>query len=170
MSQSPFDMGRGALSRHHAKIRRDMVFDDAFNQFYGLGDSLKEPIQITFVDKFDTAEAGIDGGGVTKEFLTSITNEAFRPDNVLKLFVANEQNLLFPNPSKIDDMKEFMKVAGLPESDPAWKEGVRVTLQQFEFLGRVIGKCLYEGILVDGKLIMVFLSYASAEIEMISYS
>jgi ubiquitin-protein ligase E3 C len=70
--------GREVLSRHHAKIRRDQVFDDAFEAFYQLGEGLKEPIQITFVDKFDTVEAGIDGGGVTKEFLTSITNEAFR--------------------------------------------------------------------------------------------
>ena len=61
---------RDILSRHHASIRRESVFDDAFDQFYELGEGLKEPIQISFIDKFGATEAGIDGGGVTKEFLT----------------------------------------------------------------------------------------------------
>jgi ubiquitin-protein ligase E3 C len=141
--------GREILGRHHAKIRRDQVFEDAFEQFYTLEDGLKEPIQITFVDKFDTVEAGIDGGGVTKEFLTSITNEAFRAENGPNLFVANDQNLLYPNPAKLDDCEAFMREAGLTEKDEAWKDGVRELLQQYEFLGRIVGKCLYESILVD---------------------
>src|ERR1700744_4917747 len=69
------------FQKHHAKIRRGHEFDDAFDQFYSLGNGLKEPIQITFVDQFDTPEAGIDGGGVTKEFLTSVTNKAFNPSD-----------------------------------------------------------------------------------------
>ena len=74
---------RHELSRHTAQVRRDHVFDDAYQQFYELGEGLKEPIQITFVDQFGTTEAGIDGGGVTKEFLTSIANEAFSPEGEL---------------------------------------------------------------------------------------
>ena len=54
---------RDALERHHAKIKRTQEFQDAYEQFYELGDALKEPIQITFVDKWDMPEAGIDGGG-----------------------------------------------------------------------------------------------------------
>ena len=104
MLQGHRTSGREILGRHHAKIRRDQLFEDAFDQFYELGDGLKEPIQITFVDKFDTVEAGIDGGGVTKEFLTSVTNEAFRTDRS-SLFVTNDQNLLYPNPSSIDERK-----------------------------------------------------------------
>ena len=45
---------RNRLHGQHARIRRDFCFDDAFAQYYGLGEGLKEPIQITFVDQFDT--------------------------------------------------------------------------------------------------------------------
>ncbi|TAQ89606.1 hypothetical protein B7494_g2098 [Chlorociboria aeruginascens] len=154
MSQAQQDLQHGlspreALGRHHAKIRRDSVFDDAYEQFYDLGEGLKEPIQITFVDQFDTVEAGIDGGGVTKEFLTSVTNEAFRAENGPNMFVANDQNLLYPNPVAIDERCEWLTQAGLDETCPEWHEDVSELLRQFEFLGRIVGKCLYEGILVD---------------------
>ncbi|KAG0648937.1 HECT-type E3 ubiquitin transferase [Hyphodiscus hymeniophilus] len=142
-------MGREALGRHHAKIRRDQVFGDAYEQFYDLGEGLKEPIQITFVDKFDTVEAGIDGGGVTKEFLTSVTNEAFRSEDGPNLFVTNDQNLLYPNPAALDERKGLMRQAGLTEQDVEWRENITDILRQYEFLGRIVGKCLYEGILVD---------------------
>lgn len=141
--------GHDVLSQHHAKIRRDQIFDDALNQFYGLGDGLKEPIQITFVDQFDSVEAGIDGGGVTKEFLTSITNEAFRSEGGQSLFVANDQNLLYPNPSAMDERKELLREAGLAEGSEEWRDMYTDLLRRYEFLGRVVGKCLYEGILVD---------------------
>ena len=48
MSLGPRGSGREVLGRHHAKIRRDEVFQDAYEQFYDLGEGLKEPIQITF--------------------------------------------------------------------------------------------------------------------------
>lgn len=137
------------LGRHHAKIRRDQVFEDAYKQFYGLGEGLKEPIQITFVDQFDTVEAGIDGGGVTKEFLTSVTNEAFRSEDGPNLFVANDQNLLYPSPSAVDEAHEMMKLSGISPHSLEWRNNIRELLRRYEFLGRVVGKCLYEGILVD---------------------
>lgn len=137
------------LSRHHAKIRRDQIFEDAYKQFYGLGEALKEPIQITFVDKFDTVEAGIDGGGVTKEFLTSVTNEAFHSSNGSDLFVTNDQNLLYPNPAAMDEKKELLRLSGVRESSSEWGENLTELLKHYEFLGRIVGKCLYEGILVD---------------------
>ena len=142
-------LGREALGRHHAKIRRDQVFEDAYEQFYDLGEGLKEPIQITFVDKFDTVEAGIDGGGVTKEFLTSVTNEAFRSEDGPNLFVTNDQNLLYPNPAALDERKGLMRQAGLTERNTEWRDNITDILRQYEFLGRIVGKCLYEGILVD---------------------
>ncbi|KKK13068.1 hypothetical protein P175DRAFT_0523494 [Aspergillus ochraceoroseus IBT 24754] len=137
------------LSRHHANIRRESVFEDAFDQFYELGEGLKEPIQITFIDQFNTAEAGIDGGGVTKEFLTSVTNEAFKSPGDLSLFEENDQHLLYPNPVAVEQRKEHLRQLEFKEGSPEWNEQVRNLLRRYEFLGRVIGKCLYEGILVD---------------------
>lgn len=135
------------LGRHHAKVRRGKVFEDAFDQFYELRDGLKEPIQITFVDQFDIPEAGIDGGGVTKEFLTSVTKEAFTDD--LSLFVANSKNALYPNPMALDQRQEKLRESGLMPDTEEWRETVANLLAQYEFLGRIIGKCLYEGILID---------------------
>ena len=149
MSRHGRTMGQELLGRHHAKIRRDQVFEDAYSQFYELGEGLKEPIQITFVDQFDTVEAGIDGGGVTKEFLTSVTNEAFRAEDGPNLFVANDQNLLYPSPSALDERHELLKQFGIKEGSTEWNENINELLRRYEFLGRVVGKCLYEGILVD---------------------
>jgi ubiquitin-protein ligase E3 C len=138
-----------ALTRQQANISRERVFEDAYDQFYDLGEGLKEPIQISFVDKFGALEAGIDGGGVTKEFLTSVTNEAFKSSNGLDLFVENDQNLLYPNPTIVEQRKELLRQKGVVEKSPEWNEQVRDLLRRYEFLGRIVGKCLYEGILVD---------------------
>jgi ubiquitin-protein ligase E3 C len=137
------------IGRHRGRIRRGQVFNDAFDQFYELGDGLKDPIQITFVDQFDAEEAGIDGGGVTKEFLTSVTSEAFGTLNGLMLFASNDNGLLYPNPTSLDEVKELMREEGFEENSPEWQEKIAQLLRRYEFLGRIIGKCLYEGILVD---------------------
>ena len=102
------------LQRHHAKIRRKHEFEDAYNQFYELGADLKEPIQITFVDEFDIVEAGIDGGGVTKEFLTSVSSEAFDPK--VGMFRENSDHLLYPNPTMVEELKEDLKLARVSEN------------------------------------------------------
>lgn len=139
---------RDRLGRHHAKVRRGHVFDDAFEQFFQLREGLKEPIQITFVDQFDIAEAGIDGGGVTKEFLTSVTKEAFTDDD-LRLFAANNKNALFPNPLAWDQAQEQLRKFRVKPDSEEWRDAMTLVLERYEFLGRIIGKCLYEGILID---------------------
>ncbi|KAH8904237.1 hypothetical protein BR93DRAFT_984717 [Coniochaeta sp. PMI_546] len=152
MSQTsdPFDpraRPSHTLARHEAKVKRGQVFHDALKEFYQLGDGLKEPIQITFVDQFDTVEAGIDGGGVTKEFLMSVTKEAFTDQH--SLMVANNKNAFYPNPCALDQRLEVLRQAGIPKGSPEWHESVNELLREYEFLGRIIGKCLYEGILID---------------------
>lgn len=142
-------VANAVLAKHHASIRREHLFEDAFSEFYSLGDGLKEPIQISFIDKFDTLEAGIDGGGVTKEFLTSVISDAFNPSGDLSLFVENDQHLLYPNPTAVEQRKALLRQEGIPEGSMDWNSRVRDLLKRYEFLGRIIGKCLYEGILVD---------------------
>ncbi|KAI1648960.1 uncharacterized protein F4817DRAFT_48838 [Daldinia loculata] len=158
----PSARGRDILGRHSARVKRGQVFDDAYEQFYALGDGLKEPIQITFVDQFDQAEAGIDGGGVTKEFLISITDEAFNPGSGRGLFATNSQNLLYPNPSTFDNHAQLLRSHGYTESDVRWKEAMVNLARRYEFLGRVVGKCMYEGILIDKAFAGFFLLKWSA--------
>ncbi|KAK4130956.1 hypothetical protein BT67DRAFT_409698 [Trichocladium antarcticum] len=146
----PFDptpTGTNILGRHQAQIQRGRIFPDAMDSYWELGEGLKEPIQITFVDEFGMPEAGIDGGGVTKEFLISVTTEAFTQDQ--KLFVTNSKNSYYPNPCAMDQQKNSLRQAQIPEDSEAWRESIADLLRQYEFLGRIIGKCLYEGILID---------------------
>jgi ubiquitin-protein ligase E3 C len=145
------------LARHQAEIRREHIFDDALGQFYQLGDGLKEPIQISFIDRFGSMEAGIDGGGVTKEFLTSITSEAFKTEDGFNMFAENDQHLLYPNPTAVEQCKELMRENQVTEQSAEWTGNIRELLRRYEFLGRIIGKCLYEGILVDVNFAPFFL-------------
>ncbi|KAF2401004.1 hypothetical protein EJ06DRAFT_493618 [Trichodelitschia bisporula] len=138
-----------SLSKHSATIRRQHEFEDAYQAFYSLKEKLKEPIQITFVDQFGTPEAGIDGGGVTKEFLTSVTSQAFSFIDGLNMFVENEHHLLYPNPDALEEKKVMLLRQGYPENSLEFRQQMTEFLHRYEFLGRVIGKCLYEGILVD---------------------
>lgn len=144
--------------RHHASIRRNHLFEDAFENFYQIGEGLKDIIQITFVDKFGSAEAGIDGGGVTKEFLTGVTSEAFgSQDKGMGLFKSSEKGLLFPDPTAADTLRESLRQRGITENDLAWRDEMTNFLKRYEFLGRIIGKCMYENILVDLSFARFFL-------------
>jgi ubiquitin-protein ligase E3 C len=149
--------GIDTLQRHHADIQRNQIFSSAFDQLYRLGEGLKEPIQITFIDQFGAEEAGIDGGGVTKEFLTSVTQETFDPRNDEQLFTANDQSLLYPNPGKLDSHMYLLRAAGIQDRTAEMKVAVEELLARYRFLGRIIGKCLYEGFLIDVSFAGYFL-------------
>lgn len=49
--------------------------------------------------------AGIDGGGVFKEFLTSLCKEVFDTDR--GLWLANKKNELYPNPHSYATERTF---------------------------------------------------------------
>ncbi|CDW95491.1 hypothetical protein [Sporisorium scitamineum] len=122
--------------RRAVQIRRGHVAQDGFARLAPLGANLKKPLEIVFIDQFGRPEAGIDGGGLFKEFLTSLVREAF--DTNRGLWKATDAQELYPNPHTYATSGE--------------------QLEWYEFLGRVIGKALYEGILVDAKFAGFFLS------------
>ncbi|CAE6463079.1 unnamed protein product [Rhizoctonia solani] len=132
-----FDMSnhRGR-SRANAVVRRGRVAEDGFKALSSMRKDMKLPIAITFVDKWGNEEAGIDGGGVFKEFLTSLAKEVFDSDR--GLWLANKQQELYPNPHP------YAKEPG--------------QLEWFRFVGRVLGKALYDGILVDIAFAPFFLA------------
>ncbi|KAG1769910.1 hypothetical protein EV702DRAFT_978412, partial [Suillus placidus] len=57
---------------------------------------LRAPIAITFIDQFGEPEAGIDGGGVFKEFFTSCCKEVIDTDR--GLWLEKKRNEIYPNP------------------------------------------------------------------------
>ena len=57
--------------RTRTTIRRNRIAEDGFDHLNDLGPAMKGTLSITFVDQFGQEEAGIDGGGVFKEFLTA---------------------------------------------------------------------------------------------------
>lgn len=94
-------------------VRRGHIAQDGFDKLDGY--DLRGPIAITFIDQFGQEEsviviclcktetsnlcvcrAGIDGGGVFKEFLTSLSKEVFDSDR--GLWLANQKHELYPNP------------------------------------------------------------------------
>lgn len=124
------------FQRQRATIRRGHVAEDGMAQLYALGSRLKEPLEIVFIDQWGQPEAGIDGGGVFKEFLTSIVHEVFNTDR--GLWCANDRHELYPSPYSYAQADEQL----------VW----------YTFIGRILGKALYEGILVDIKFAGFFLN------------
>jgi len=114
-------------TRHKASIRRQFISEDGFTHLNALGPRLKETIEIKFIDPYGLEEAGIDGGGVFKEFLTSLTKEVF--DVNKGLWLVNKNQEIYPNPHSYSRQP--------------------ISLEWYKFLGRVLGKALYEGILID---------------------
>ncbi|CAG8528220.1 16186_t:CDS:10, partial [Cetraspora pellucida] len=113
--------------RTRVTIHRSKIFEDGFDQLNAMGARLKNPVAIQFIDEFGIQEAGIDGGGLFKEFLTSLTRIAFNTE--YGLFLSTNEQLLYPNPHSYARHE--------------------TQLRYYEFLGRILGKALYEGILVD---------------------
>ncbi|RSH92214.1 hypothetical protein EHS25_008629 [Saitozyma podzolica] len=122
--------------RHQATIHRTSLAEDGFRQLNGLGPALKGTIEISFIDKWGQEESGIDGGGLFKEFLTNLSKEAF--DTNRGLWLSTDQNELYPNPHSYATEAHQL----------SW----------YGFIGRVLGKALYEGILVDVSFAGFFLA------------
>ena len=67
-----------------ARVRRDFMWEDTLSFFKDIhtrtgGAALKSRMQITFVNEQGLEEAGIDGGGVFKEFMDTLCKRAFDP-------------------------------------------------------------------------------------------
>jgi hypothetical protein len=74
------------------KVHRDSIVEDAFLGLRQAGGRLKGRVQVEFM-----GEAGIDGGGLFKEFIDSFLKTAFNP--ALGLFCPTSAQLLVPSPS-----------------------------------------------------------------------
>lgn len=116
-------------------VRRGHIVEDGFRQLNSLGPRLKSSIHVSFVSESGLLEAGLDYGGLSKEFLTDISKAAFSPEYGLFTQTSTSDRLLIPTASARYLDNGF---------------------QMIEFLGRVVGKALYEGILLDYSFSHVF--------------
>ncbi|KAI5270030.1 hypothetical protein E4T47_06542 [Aureobasidium subglaciale] len=106
-------------------IRRDQIFMDSFKNLY-----YKSPNEIKY-GKLNIrfhGEEGVDAGGVTREWFAALSRQMFNPDYALFNPVASDRTTFHPNP--MSDIN--------PEH-----------LTFFKFVGRIIGKALYEGRVLD---------------------
>ncbi|GAA5834520.1 hypothetical protein JCM11251_007030 [Rhodosporidiobolus azoricus] len=126
-----------ARARHRAIVRRDHLAEDAYAHLNGLGQDLKKRVEIVFIDEHGIEESGIDGGGLFKELLTSLSKEVFDTNRGLWLATAQQQEL-YPNPHA------YAK----DEAQLSW----------YKFIGRILGKALYQGILVNVRFSDFFLA------------
>lgn len=117
-------------------IRRGHIVEDGFQQLNSLGSRLKSCIHVSFISECGLPEAGLDYGGLFKEFLTDIAKAAFAPEYGLFSQTSTSDRLLIPNTAA-----RFLENG----------------TQMIEFLGKVVGKALYEGILLDYSFSHVFI-------------
>ncbi|XP_035234308.1 ubiquitin-protein ligase E3B [Anguilla rostrata] len=133
----------------HITIRRSRMLEDGYDQLRRLpNNSIKGVIRVKFVNDLGVDEAGIDQDGVFKEFLEEIIKKVFNPGlNLFKTTSGNER--LYPSPTSY-----------IHENH----------LQLFEFVGKMLGKAMYEGIVVDVPFASFFLSQVLGHHHSMFYS
>jgi ubiquitin-protein ligase E3 B len=129
-------------------VHRDRIVEDGYRQLAALPPrSLKGVIRVRFINQQGLDEIGIDQDGVFKEFLEETIKKVFDPS--LNLFKTTSENRLYPSPTSF-----------LQENH----------LQLFEFVGRMLGKAVYEGIVVDVPFASFFLSLVLGQTQQAFYS
>ena len=146
----------GFVPEHHITVTRGRVFEDALRELGPAAlkadarawrdanpgrrppGSLRGTIRVRFLNEHGVEEAGVDGGGLFKDFLSALVEEAFDPVKT-GLFVETPDRTLYPNPA-------------------SERRAGRDHLRKLEFLGAMLGKAVYEGILVDLPLAGFFLA------------
>ncbi|KAI5957642.1 TOM1 [Candida theae] len=106
-------------------IRRDQVFLDSYRAlFFKPKDEFKNSkLEINF-----KGEQGIDAGGVTREWYQVLSRQMFNPDYALFLPVVSDKTTFHPNRTSYVN----------PEH-----------LSFFKFIGRIIGKAIYDNCFLD---------------------
>ncbi|RUS19218.1 hypothetical protein BC937DRAFT_87818 [Endogone sp. FLAS-F59071] len=133
------------------RVRRQYVMEDGFRQLGRLNPTqIRGLIRVKFVnelggwnlwlvlrmEKMCAEEIGIDQGGPFKEFISQLTLLAFSP--AFNLFSATSiTHLLYPSLTSITHANH---------------------LELFEFVGRVLGKAVYEGVLVEAQFAPFFVA------------
>uniref|UniRef100_A0A0X3PXT9 HECT-type E3 ubiquitin transferase n=1 Tax=Schistocephalus solidus TaxID=70667 RepID=A0A0X3PXT9_SCHSO len=119
------------------RVRRDYLYEDAFeNLSKENAPSLRPRLNVVFFNQANVEEMGFDGGGLSREFLTEVIQSGFNPTR--GYFLYTDDNTLYPNPNASALGEDYLK--------------------HYYFLGRMLGKALYEGMLVEIRFAHFFLA------------
>lgn len=124
-SRSGQNQSRPSYPPLQISVRREHVFHDSFKWLcFKSGDEMKYgKLNIRF-----SGEEGVDAGGVTREWFQVLARQMFDPNYALFIPVSSDRTTFHPN-----------KLSGINDEH----------LRFFKFIGRIIGKALYEGRLLD---------------------
>ncbi|XP_066959810.1 ubiquitin-protein ligase E3C [Macrobrachium rosenbergii] len=118
-------------------VRRTHIYEDAFDKLSPANEpNLRLRMRVRLMNAVGLDEVGIDGGGIFREFLSVLLKTAFDPTR--GFFLLTRENTLYPNPG----------AHHIAEDYPA----------HYYFIGRMLGKALYENLLVEVPLAGFFLS------------
>ena len=98
--------------------------------------SFHQRFMVTFFNSAGIMEMGIDGGGLCREMLLEVMSQGFDPSR--GLFLCNDDHALYPNP----DVEALI-------------DGCE---RHYTFLGAILGKAIYEGMIVDLQFAPFFLA------------
>ncbi|KAL0090801.1 hypothetical protein F4703DRAFT_1835177, partial [Phycomyces blakesleeanus] len=106
-------------------VRRQYVFEDSYHQLQGrTGEEIKHgKLNVRFYD-----EEGVDAGGVTREWFSVLARQMFDPNYAL--FITSAADKLTYQPNRA-----------------SWVNPDHLSF--FKFVGRLIGKAIYDGRLLD---------------------
>jgi len=125
----------GSSNTIKASIRREYIYEDAYAQLTeSVAPNMKNRIMVQLINYSGLDEAGVDGGGLFREFLASFLKEAFNPN---RGFFIETDGRLHPNPAAQHLYPDYQK--------------------HYFFIGRLLGKAVYEKLLVDIPLASYFL-------------
>ncbi|KAF5893793.1 ubiquitin-protein ligase E3C, partial [Clarias magur] len=129
---------RPFLHNINVTIRRNYIYEDAYDKLSPENEpDLKKRIRVHLLNAHGLDEAGIDGGGIFREFLSELLKTGFNPNQ--GFFRTTNEGLLFPSPT-----------AKMLIGDSFTRH--------YYFLGRILGKALYENMLVELPFASFFLS------------
>lgn len=112
-------------------VRRDRVFEDSYHQLRAhSADEMKGRLHVQF-----TGEEGIDAGGVTREWYVILARQVFDPNYALFCRSAAKGATYQPNKSSSINQDH---------------------LEYFKFVGRIFGKAIYDGQLLDAYFTRAF--------------
>jgi hypothetical protein len=142
-------------------IHRERLLYDSMNSLLRLSSSQwKDRLVIRYIDSFGNEEKGIDIGGLFKDFVTDLSTTVFNAS--YGLFIQSNDHLLFPNP-----FASFLYSSNGSGSGNGNGNGNSSSNHELEetyrFLGRVLGKAIYENITISPQFAYFFLSFMNGK-------